>query len=376
MPSGGVFVNSGSYGCVFRPSLPCSNNSIKIKRGMVSKVFDSTSSLREELENNKKIEELDPKNEFTIKSYGSCYTDVEHTKASDRIDKCEHISEYSNNREIVYEDGGIDLYHLTKSKKAVNYDELIPLWIPLVRALVVMKETGVQHTDIKPDNILYNARRHRLVYIDFGLMTRTRDFNTRMIKRFSYKYPYFPPEFKLYDEIFTKSGGMSISYDHVANIIQKNFRSVTGLFETISKYIDIDGSLRPLFDQYIHMSSEAAVKTLAQIREKLDVFSLGISMLETYIYLHKHDKKYCEDFVRKVIAPMIAFDVNQRATPEEALANILEFTKDREVVRKCKLPESKGGYSMSQIRSYAKKHGIDGKTRAEICTAFQQKLVA
>jgi hypothetical protein len=56
---GGKLIGQGSYGCVFRPMIPCEGKTIR-EKGKVSKVLHMTEAYKE-LEETKKIDKIDPK---------------------------------------------------------------------------------------------------------------------------------------------------------------------------------------------------------------------------------------------------------------------------------------------------------------------------
>jgi serine/threonine protein kinase len=334
--SGGEFVENGSYGCVFRPAIPCVKNSITLKPGMVSKVFDDAVDAKEEQRFNLKINKLDPKNEFTVKSYGTCDTDLLKAKEED-IYECRYIdSKYFKPKQIIYEDGGIeltDIIHYPRYFKNIYFEDFIPLWLPLVKALVVMKDAGVHHCDIRPANILYNPDTHRLTFIDFGILTTTAQFKKTMIDSalFTHTTSCYPPEMKIFDAVYKH--GKRIKVPLVS--IQANFSMwrapVYEVWNFLSAWTPTTESIASVYKRYIAMSDNDMLKEIPVIRTKLDTYSLGMTIMEVYFNMNKHykykNKDYCKRFVKNVAVPMINFDVHERATPEEALQNIEDFLR-------------------------------------------------
>ena len=197
---GGEFVNSGAYGCVFRDALPCKKK--QAAKGTIGKVVKSREEAVSEDRNNKIFATVDPLTSFTLKYYGMCDVDLAKTRPKDNVAACDHIGmEYNKPIELIYEDGGIDMFLAIDKRPFMMFEDLIPLWGPLFKGLIAMKKAHIQHCDIKPDNILLQERGglERLVLIDFGLITKDSTFLAKMRKRFNFTYAYYPPELKIYD---------------------------------------------------------------------------------------------------------------------------------------------------------------------------------
>ena len=410
---GGEFINSGAFGCVFREALPCKSK--RIAKQTVGKVFKYGQEATYEMKNNKVFHKIDPEHNFTVKTYGICDIDLTKTKSEDNIAACEYIYDTHGMRQIIYEYGGIDLYLSIEKLPGLMFDDLIPLWDPLFQALVAMKNAGVQHCDIKPDNILLKLDDRnsspRLLLVDFGLMTKNADFFSKMLQgRFNFTYAYYPPEFKIFDRVYRDPQNTDL--ESLRLFIRDNLNGWShdigeSPWSFLSKFIKTDKYIKRVYERYMSMDIQELVKrVIPQIREKLDTYSLGITIMEMFYYMFNLsrvvNRGLCERFINHVVLPMIHFDIKKRVTPEQAMNNMRVFLQQENLESKipklprfplsapappvqpqihsslqasmsiCRKPPSKGGYTIKELREIAKRMGITETHRADICAALEK----
>jgi serine/threonine protein kinase len=358
---GGAFVNSGTYGCVFTPPLPCKRNQKQKQTdkhdgdgdARVSKLFESHAEAQAEKRINTKVSmKIDPTNQFTVKMFGSCTADLKAAEPSDELHKCKFLdAEMQKRTQLTYEYGGKDLYeYIDNYKQNIGFDVLIPYLLPMFEGLVKLKEARVCHGDIKPANLLFNARTKRVLMIDFGLMSSFRMFFKEMFPNFDFKYFYYPPELKIFRALhyYGKHADLRTAFDSAKDNYLVLGSDPTLSWEFLNDYIDADTGMRAIAERYSRYGSEAQLKKmeLSIIREKLDTFSLGMTLLEIWFYIELQmsgsAKKYCQRFMKDVVAPMIQFDVYKRCTPEEAVHNMKLFLASKEVSKKNKPNKIKG----------------------------------
>lgn len=346
MPSrkGGKFINSGTYGCVFSPSLPCARKLSKVQGDTAGKVFNSPHEAKNEAQVNSLINRIDPNKSFTIKALANCKVNINDAHATDEVYSCKFVDDASYTptyKQIIYEFGGKDLDYLidnyhSYAAKGFYFDELIPLLLPLFEGLVIMNEKGIAHSDIKPANILLNFERRRITLVDFGLLTKKSRFFSRTYPHFYHRYAYYPPEFKLFRMMY--ENGRSITFADVLAKVQENYKNwddhgKSG-WEFIHEHFNATNELRNTFVRHLSYASKTNMKKqeIPQVFNKLDTFSLGMSILEIWFYTrhrlrNKKSSKVCQDFIKSVVLPMIRFDVEDRCTPQQALENMRTFIK-------------------------------------------------
>ena len=73
-----TYLNHGTYGCVFEPSIPCTDGSVVVDReaGVVSKVFKDNSkgleAANKEVSEYNHIRDVDAAGNFTVKLHKQC----------------------------------------------------------------------------------------------------------------------------------------------------------------------------------------------------------------------------------------------------------------------------------------------------------------
>jgi serine/threonine protein kinase len=175
-------IGEGAYGCVFKPSLPCSDNSI-IDKGKISKFMLSSDALKE-IEEYAIIAKLDPKGQYYTGSPRRC-TIKNSPEVERAIKKCKIFKKKFNNKSmkqitnesslLIIGDGGEDLEkwvkNVVKSKNVI--EEVSIFWkemIRLFKGLKAFKKYQIIHHDLKPQNVVYKTQTKRGNFIDFGLM--------------------------------------------------------------------------------------------------------------------------------------------------------------------------------------------------------------
>lgn len=388
---GGEFINSGTYGCVFAPQLPCKRDSkvteaMRAKRNkMVGKVFEHAEDAVTETAHNAAVKKVDPNNVFTVKHVKSCRIDVSKVKPADKIHRCGFLAvPYQDNyKQIVYENGGTDLdgfigkYDWYTSTKGLYFDDLIDLFPLAFHGISRLQEMRYSHSDIKPGNLLVNIGTKRIVIVDFGLMTSYSRFWTNMYRHFDFKYMYYPPELRMFKKVY--DNGRYATYDDVLTSIKENYSRWAEAWDVLNGHFNVEDDLRSLFTRYTSYSSPDKLKKreLPMLMQKLDTFSLGITILEIYFYTkHKlRNPELCKRFIETVIVPMVRFDPVSRCTAKQAYIACVEFqlgTNLGDAITKCKLTKGKGGYKIAEIRRIAQNIGLgDVKDREQICNKLR-----
>ena len=99
--------------------------------------------------------------------------------------------------------GGPDLKIFCKSKinqflKTKKEEKSDKFWLEvhhLIKGLQFFRDNGIVHNDLKPQNILYDTKTNKLMFIDFGIMQtkaeliRTSKNNTNNQAVFHWSYP-------------------------------------------------------------------------------------------------------------------------------------------------------------------------------------------
>ena len=264
-----VLIGEGTYGKVYRPSLPCgSRKSLQNRKDIVGKVFSDKDYYNREVELATKVQEMNVNNEFSIPFYKTC----------------------KENLQIMYKDGGSDLYdYMVEHPGASRFSDIMGKMRFLCKGIKVLLEHNLVHLDIKLENIVYNG--DRLYLIDFGLMSPEHIVYKRP-SLLKYDYIPYPPEFKRYErgESYIKYFNKNFENTHLLSYIKKFYKTWM---------IDLDALRRkPTYPT-----------------EKLDIYSLGMVFVQLYKWSKKTDVR-----IEELICGMICFDPVKRWDIDQVLA--------------------------------------------------------
>jgi hypothetical protein len=189
---GSAYIAEGSYGCGFRPALPCEGNT--------SRTADSISKLMQKNHAEKEYQlhdifvGIDPDQKHFIYPRRICRPDVASITAANQISLCRLAKNagdpnlarpsrtkfYRNLRNakiIEYPDGGTDLLAFRLQSDLVY--EYFKGFANLLEGLVALHAAGYAHLDIKRENVVAKVngpnvggkRTLQMRFIDFGFLS-------------------------------------------------------------------------------------------------------------------------------------------------------------------------------------------------------------
>lgn len=96
--------------------------------------------------------------------------------------------------QLVYQDGGVSIH---KAAKTIPFEVIFDGLRTAFLGIQIMRQRGVIHTDIKPDNICYSDQTNKSALIDFGNCTKLNDtkFISAWDSYYNHKFMYWPSEF-------------------------------------------------------------------------------------------------------------------------------------------------------------------------------------
>lgn len=251
-----VLIGEGTYGKVYRPPLPCKGQQIRGK--LVGKVFEDDEEFKTQVGIAKRIERINSAHIFSVPMYETC----------------------PENLQILYKDGGMDLYDYIHEPKnnSSKFMLIMKNMKFMIKGLQVLIDNELIHQDIKLENLVFNG--HKLYLIDFGLMTTfAKVYKQKEFLKFDY-LP-FPPEYKY-----------SLYGNKFKNIFLNHLKTHR-IFRLIKK----------IYPSYLE-DLKAVDSTDVT---KIDVYSLGIVLLQLYHWYGKKNTK-----VEELIIGMIRFDPKKR----------------------------------------------------------------
>ena len=187
-------IGQGSYGCVFRPYIPCQKKK-KLPDGSIQRLvskFMLTSEAKKEIKEFKLIHKNDLNNKYHLGVPTICQPDYNDPHIVNELKKCKLkgnnplYNEKSNPKlysVLTFPYGGLNLDDFCKKKLNTfpqsNVDEF---WkkcvLNLFEGLVFFRKTNIIHYDLKPQNILFDSENMNMKYIDFGMMKGRNEFIT------------------------------------------------------------------------------------------------------------------------------------------------------------------------------------------------------
>jgi serine/threonine protein kinase len=204
-------IGEGAYGCVHKPSIHCksvleTNFDYSKYVSKIMKTRDAEKELKEFIV----IGSYDKTNEYHLGKPILCQPELNDQIIDNDISNCKYIESKSvkanpnNYKLLLLKYGGPDLkafcmselnkYLSSKKKTKTDY-----FWLEvhhLLKGLKFFKTNGILHNDIKPQNILFDMKTGKLVFIDFGLMRSKRDvYNSSKLSKnflgnFHWSYPF------------------------------------------------------------------------------------------------------------------------------------------------------------------------------------------
>lgn len=333
-------VGEGSYGCVHNPPLKCKNKLYDSDPKKVSKIL-TTKNATNELKEFKLIQQADINEDFHLGRPTSCLPDnnEDNEKA---INQCEHFisSDINKYKLLLLKNGGADLAQIKKkfSKLKINNNNrrnLELFWLDMSRILYgskVLMDNGIVHHDLKQQNIVYNEANGRVNFIDFGLMTTTKEM---LKKANSSRYPYgehwsFPPDILFYNYVYYKKLTSKNDYYRVKYIINEFDKKYESSFKIIKSYlIDTNESEtefgKRVINDFQHMfvnltSSDDDYKTfINKSVETFDNYAIGFSLFSLLKTVKDLTDENLFNDLRLLFLSMISFDVFKRPSPSEVV---------------------------------------------------------
>jgi serine/threonine protein kinase len=184
-------IGRGQTGCALRPSVPCDKKDPS--RNTISKVFRTKKEQERELKRqNSIVKEIDPTNIFTMKFHIGCEINGTKLRKAELIE-CQ-FDEQDTFYQLIYQDGGVNI---SVAAKTIPFEVIFDSLRTAFLGLELMREKGIIHSDIKPDNIVYNEKTNKLAIIDFGLCTKLNDrrFISNRNVECNHPFMYWPSEF-------------------------------------------------------------------------------------------------------------------------------------------------------------------------------------
>lgn len=361
-PKSPKIIGQGTTGCVIKPSLKCDKTIYPYNAAYVgkkvSKLIIDDDDFKTEIELNKKIHGIDKTGKYFIVPVSACTANVNNVNKGVIITNCKMITAIrpsGNINHIVMPDGGVNMlqYVLELGLGKLSLKNWILMMENVIHGIVRLQQSKICHFDIKPENIVYDGKKIRLV--DFGLSdpfdklyiydiiaaregyeisTRTDNFvNYALwpIEIYAYKYgrtfkntPINAQEFYRHFRHKINESPTEPPYplNSAVNYVQllRNVYSNDDQLQTASK--DLVDAFNTDPDLRITLKKP-------EVMEKIDVYSLGISCiwLHEYLDLDGADVSLKNAYI-KFVSKMMHFDYRKRLSVKE-MVTMYNSLKDK-----------------------------------------------
>ena len=370
MPKTRKVIGEGTYGCVHDPSLHCDHPPQRDfdYKGYVSKLM-KTKRAEEELAEFVKFHHYDPKDEYHLGTPIMCKPDLQEAGVTNDIKKCKKLSpdvkDHPENYDLlVMKYGGPDLKIFCKDKiaqflKTKKEEKSDKFWLEvhhLLKGLQFFRDSGIVHNDLKPQNILYDAKTNKLMFIDFGLMQtkaeliRTSKNNTNNQAVLHWSYP-LDSGFMDYNAYSRYKRGITNGYrqlvksELIGMLVSDSKKNTAKLplkrpesFELFFSYINPTGKdmttdakyafIESFFDGLDEMVTLEYDDYLDDAIDSVDVYGLGFT-LQYILNCFKRHNAVSQDFFNYASALFFKmYDFN----PDDRELNIYELLDEYESI--------------------------------------------
>ena len=309
-------IGEGGYGCIHYPNLTCENLKTysRSNMSMLSKILKTKHAKIEKHEYNH-MNRSDPHNKYYLGDPVQCK--IAKTKENfEAIRSCDEgstiLKDLDNYSLLLMNYGGLNLKEYGKEIETwdatpANRKKIERFWLEchrLLRGVKMLLNHGLIHSDFKPHNIVYDEKKKRLNFIDFGLM-QTIDSTLREISEdkygnikchFSHPFETHLLSKSNYSQFMTKSASQKEEY--YQNWIQDVEMDETECGKKINDFFaymftnsDEDKEIkRTILEGYIAM-----LRKLPRVFDKwdymrtlktFDIYGIGF----TYLYMLKCSK--------------------------------------------------------------------------------------
>lgn len=365
MPRGGKVLAEGAYGCVVSPSPKCSTTSSP--KNTVAKLFAENDLMDEEYTLAKEVAKIDPSRKWSIPVYGKCQMQVKELAKEDREGCTSTKKMYDDNfvSYMVMDYGGTSLDEYVANRVQMDITVFCSIFETCLSAIHMMHKAGFMHLDIKPGNILYNASTKKCYLIDFSLMRKMdhRFYTEEHEYLFSARYPWYPPEFPILERgvLFNYYDSPGIK-SAICELYDRAFaREKIKIFKPLElgtmayEILDFIDALKRKKNPNVWSIMNSQYN---EMLPKVDVFSLGLTML--YVYRTCVDVKARIGEVEDILIGMISGNVFTRITTSAAL----------DALRKTAVPISMAARTPLHVSSSA----VAPKTPSPMKRSFFTKL--
>lgn len=288
----------GSTACISHPSISCSKNIERIEtiKNAIGKVFFHEDTIDTEWNISKKLYKIDPTQKHFIYPLEKCYVlpkDISNECPAKKLTAPIQLkSKYAPDTLLNY---------------IIRYtgETLSPLWFLqnvyyLLNSLELLHKKGIIHNDIKYNNIVVD-KDSLWKYIDFGVSVRKQDYYNLDKNYVLYTdYMIHPPEIRYFMRYYFIDKNIETFEQFVNNewyllhffITENNYQNID-MYKYYYTYDDYQKQLQNMFSKLKSKSKSEVKKYLQKHVEKVDIYSLGLTLSHCYPYINIQKDDIC-----------------------------------------------------------------------------------
>jgi hypothetical protein len=366
-------IAKGSSGCVFSPMIPCSNKSKKKSKNKKSKKNKSLTKLLfendiREINYNKKVEKIKDYHKWTV-----LWDDLCLSKKMKELNKYKEFRNCIGENSSIYKlspkeyrfillqgyYNGISLdetFKDTSKDVLLKKDKFIDFFLHIFELLTnvfygikQLNRHHICHHDITSRNILVKGDSSYLIDYDISVDVNKSTENDTFIQqrmdeeiKYSRLYEIYP--FEYYYHRFDDKNNINKEIDdiHRGKSSQINYLN---LYKPIQDFFNIDEKNLRL--KLLQSKLDGEQSSAQEIMEKLDVYSVGMTILIFFIDLATNkniDYRIILNHMRSpklknhmnLIRNMIQFNHTERISPEVAYKRYLKLIRKKKTKKKSK----------------------------------------
>jgi serine/threonine protein kinase len=291
-------LNQGTYGCVYKPAFSCNPSiSSKISKKMVSKITIDKSSITQEIDIGKNIQNIPQYDTYFAPILNSCHINLGEIK-NEELQTCQFIQDeiekqkkthnssppsYKSN--IIRYVGTKNIYETTYRS---SFPKILSTHIHLLKALTFLQKSvddPIIHFDLKDNNIIFDEIYSVPIIIDFGIsfpVSKLKTINKDVFYIYYEKYPPWCIEIVILSYIIHKLDRQNtITIQDISGLksVCSVFVKENPVFENgfdPNELLEFENTLGLFIDSFISKSWDDIISSIISNKLSWDNYSLSV----------------------------------------------------------------------------------------------------
>jgi len=251
----------------------------------------------------------------------------------------------ANISNIIQEYGGISLYDYKKKNKELLIEDIVPYYYQLLKSVKFLNDNGIVHRDIKDNNMIIDTHLKLLRLIDFGFgmftdeMNNIDNMNNILIgtrETYEVGYQVWSPELYIFSNFYMGKDLLKISnnvFMKYYNLYKKMYipKEDKLLFKNKleKELIEINKKVGKINNS---SNSDLILFWKNSANNKLDIFSLGMFLINEIKSLKNNNIKFINDLKKLIYDRMLIMDSNNRININECITLFVKICKKHNIL--------------------------------------------